>query len=388
MTKNSLNNKITKLANALDYKQVLPNIVQPATAYFDMLGDDLRRRLFIVQDSMHNNGNQDFVLRPEFTICIAKDYLQNNTNNQPAKLCYSGPVFRSDPVTHVCNEFVQTGIEIFAAKDSFKADIETIEYALKALDILNIKQVELKMGDYDLFFSLIQNLNISDIWRKKLRRLFLSHNNLESLLKKLNRPQTVPVNHERAAFLNAIEGLEVSSAQMLVENVLSFSGIDLIGGRSAGEIAERFLEQAALSATPTLPDDILVILKEYFSISGQAINSIEKLNAFNKKHSLKLEDKIIELQNRFNAIEALNIGNFTKDNIQFNTLLGRGFEYYTGMVFEIVDAKKRVSSPLIAGGRYDALAKQLGATQNVNAVGASLWDARIAEILQLDAEDK
>lgn len=382
MTEKTVYEKINKLSGDLGYVLTTPDIVQGATAYFDLLGDELRRQLYVVQNAMNASGSQDFVLRPEFTICIAKDYIQglNDGNVKTARLAYSGPVFRADD-DYKCTENIQSGIEIFAAKDKFKADIEVIEYALRSIDILGIEHVELQMGDYDLFFSLLDNLDISDVWRKKLKRLFLSYDDLDELLKQLNKPQMAPVNNERAAFLEAIEGLEVNAAQMLVENVLSFSGIDLIGGRSAGEIAERFLEQAALSATPELPKDVLQILTEFFAINGNATSSLAALKALNEKYSLKLNGKIGALAQRFDAIEALKIGTYNKANIVFNSLLGRGFEYYTGMLFELVDAKQRIDKPLIGGGRYDALAKQLGAKSHINAVGASMWDAHLALLL-------
>lgn len=382
MTEIIVNEEIKKLTAELGYTRTSPDIVQPATAYFDLLGDGLRRRLFVVQNSMNGSGSQDFVLRPEFTICIARDYIQNLKDNtvKPAKLAYSGLVFRADD-EYQCKELTQSGIEIFAADDKFKADIEVIEYSLKVIDGLKIKDVQLQMGDYGLFFALLQNLDISDIWRSKLKRLFLSHDNADDLLKQLTKPQQQPVSNERAAFLKTIEGLEVNAAQMLVENVLSFSGIDLIGGRSAGEIAQRFLEQAALSATPELPRDILKILTEFFAIQGTSTGCLSTLEALNQKHSLNLNAEIDDLAKRFKAIEALNIGSYNQDNIVFNALLGRGFEYYTGMLFELVDVKGRINKPLIGGGRYDTLAKQLGAQNHINAVGASLWDAHLALLL-------
>lgn len=383
MNKNIIYKKIKNLSAELGYVVTKPNIVQPATAYFDLLGDELRRQLFVVQNSMSGSGSQDFILRPEFTICIAQDYIQNLSSNdiKPARLAYSGSVFRSDE-NNQAKESRQSGIEIIAAEDCFKADIEVIEYALKVINALKIDNVELQMGDYDLFFTLLKNLNISDIWRNKLKRLFLSNDNLENLLQQLNAPQGQPIQQERAAFLKTIEGLEANAAQKLVENVLSFSGIDLIGGRSAGEIAERFLEQAALAATPKLPQDIVQILAEFFAINGSATQSMVKLNALNQKYGLKLGDNIAALSQRFAAIEALNIDGYDQDSIQFNAILGRGFEYYTGMVFELVDADKRSDKPLIGGGRYDSLSKHLGATTDINAVGASLWDAHLALLLQ------
>ncbi len=53
--------------------------------------------------------------------------------------------------------------------------------------------------------------------------------------------------------------------------------------------------------------------------------------------------------------------------IQFSTAFGRGFDYYTGFVFELHDP--RVKGPLIAGGRYDGLLARLGAGGPIPAVG-------------------
>ncbi|MCJ8323704.1 MAG: ATP phosphoribosyltransferase regulatory subunit [Rhizobiales bacterium] len=382
----NINEKINKLAAELGFIQARPNIVQPATAYFDLLGDGLRRQLISAQNALGNGGTQSYVLRPEFTICIAQDYIHSLKNGQtkPARFCYSGPVFRLNG-QHEYSEQVQTGIEIFAAKDSFQADIETIEYSLKALNNLGLKQVDMQMGDYGMFFALLKNLDISDTWRNKLKRLFLAHDKLENLLNQFSNIKLAPANAERAAFLKTMENLDGDAAQMLVENVLSISNIDLIGGRTAGEIAERFLAQAALAATPDLPDDVLQIIKQYLAISGHGKLAISQLEAFDQKYKVNLQPDIAALAKRFAAIDELKINGFSQDNITFRTLFGRGFEYYTGMVFEITEASKADAKPLIGGGRYDILAKQLGAKQPINAVGASLWNARIANLLQGDA---
>ena len=45
--------------------------------------------------------------------------------------------------------------------------------------------------------------------------------------------------------------------------------------------------------------------------------------------------------------------------IEFSTAFGRGFDYYTGFVFELHDA--RANGALVAGGRYDGLLTRLGA---------------------------
>ena len=47
--------------------------------------------------------------------------------------------------------------------------------------------------------------------------------------------------------LAALAAVDAAGAKKLVEDMLSIAGISTVGGRSAGEIAERFLEQATLA---------------------------------------------------------------------------------------------------------------------------------------------
>ena len=53
--------------------------------------------------------------------------------------------------------------------------------------------------------------------------------------------------------LAALERSDPKAAHALVTDLLSIAGITTVGGRTVGEIAERFLEQAALGAATTLP---------------------------------------------------------------------------------------------------------------------------------------
>ena len=49
--------------------------------------------------------------------------------------------------------------------------------------------------------------------------------------------------------LAALAGSDPKGAHALVTDLLSIAGITAVGGRSVGEIADRFLEQAALGAS-------------------------------------------------------------------------------------------------------------------------------------------
>jgi len=63
--------------------------------------------------------------------------------------------------------------------------------------------------------------------------------------------------------------------------------------------------------------------------------------------------------------------------VRFSTGFGRGFDYYTGFVFELTDPTRN-GDPLVAGGRYDGLLARLGSTQATPAVGFAVWIERLA----------
>jgi len=57
----------------------------------------------------------------------------------------------------------------------------------------------------------------------------------------------------------------------------------------------------------------------------------------------------------------------------------RDLDYYTGFVFEAVDAANPGARPAVGGGRYDGLARRLGATADVPAIGAAVWVERLPQ---------
>jgi len=80
------------------------------------------------------------------------------------------------------------------------------------------------------------------------------------------------------------------------------------------------------------------------------------------------------LQNIIALAENLGI---PKDAIQFSSVLARGLDYYTGMIFEIILPDYQMGS-FAGGGRYDNLIEKLGG-KNVPAVGVAFGFDRMVE---------
>jgi ATP phosphoribosyltransferase regulatory subunit HisZ len=79
-----------------DAERIEPAIVQPADAFLDRMGEDLRRRTYVFTGP----DGTELCLRPDLTIPTCQAYLVRTPNaDRAAKLCYAGPVFRHDSVT-------------------------------------------------------------------------------------------------------------------------------------------------------------------------------------------------------------------------------------------------------------------------------------------------
>ena len=68
-------------------------------------------------------------------------------------------------------------------------------------------------------------------------------------------------------------------------------------------------------------------------------------------------------------------------NIQFSPTLTRGFDYYTGIVFEVFDTNKENPRSLFGGGRYDNLTQNFIKT-DIAAIGFGMGDVTLKDFLE------
>jgi len=69
-------------------------------------------------------------------------------------------------------------------------------------------------------------------------------------------------------------------------------------------------------------------------------------------------------------------------NVSVNTSIVRGFDYYTGMVFEVFDSSVENSRSLFGGGRYDNLLENFGVPA-IPAVGFGMGDVTARDFLEV-----
>ncbi len=68
-------------------------------------------------------------------------------------------------------------------------------------------------------------------------------------------------------------------------------------------------------------------------------------------------------------------------NLKFDPTLMRGFDYYTGIVFEVFDTDPNNNRSMFGGGRYDGLVAQFGADP-VSTVGFGMGDVTLLNFLE------
>jgi ATP phosphoribosyltransferase regulatory subunit len=349
------------------YARMTPAILQPAEPFLDLSGEDIRKRMYLTTTP----GGGEFCLRPDLTIPVSRDYLASPLAGKPAGFCYLGPVFRHrvDQPT----EFMQAGIESFGRPDKAAADAEMLSLALEATAHYGLSAPDIQIGDVALFASLIAGLDLPPAWKRRLVKDFNRKANLAQDLDRL----VLGGNNTRPEYqgvLAALAGSDPKGAHALVTDLLSIAGISAVGGRSVGEIADRFLEQSTLGASAKLPRDARALIERFLAIQGDPDVAAAELRALASEASMGLAPAIDQFESRTGFLAARGID---LHRVRFSTAFGRGLDYYTGFVFELTDPV-RTGDPLVAGGRYDGLLTRLGSSDPVPAVGLAVWIERLA----------
>ena len=351
------------------YSRVAPAMLQPAEPFLDLSGEDIRRRMYLT--TAPDGG--EYCLRPDLTIPVSRDYLASPLAGKATGFCYLGPVFRhrSDAPA----EFLQAGIESFGRADKTAADAEMLSLGLEATAHYGLPAPDIQIGDVALFAGLIAGLDLPPAWKRRLVKDFNRKSNLVQDLDRL----VLGGNNTRPEYqgvLAALAGSDPKGARALVTDLLSIAGINAVGGRSVAEIAERFLEQSALGASAKLPRDIRGLIERFLAIEGNPDEGAAALRALAAEANMTsaLAPALDQFESRTGFLEARGVD---VKRVRFSTAFGRGFDYYTGLVFEMTDPE-RTGDPLVAGGRYDELLARLGATAPIPAVGFAIWIERLA----------
>jgi ATP phosphoribosyltransferase regulatory subunit len=349
------------------YRRVEPAILQPAEPFLDLSGEDIRSRMYLTVDA----AGRELCLRPDFTIAVSRDYLASPSAGKPAAFCYLGLIFRQRE--HEPGELLQAGIESFGRRDIAATDAEVLALGLEAASLYGLDAPEIRMGDVGLFATLIEALDLAPSWKRRLVKDFNRAARLDRDLDLLALG-AAQVRADYTGVLAALVGSDPKAAHALVTDLLSIAGISTVGGRTVDEIADRFLEQAALGAGAGLPKELRNIIARFLAVAGDPDEAAAELRSLATDTGVKLEPALDLFESRtgFLAARGVDVG-----RIQFSTAFSIGLDYYTGFEFRLIDPSGRIVGPLVAGGRYDRLLTRLGSAEPIPAIGLGVWIDRL-----------
>ena len=345
------------------YASVTPPVLQPIEPFLELSGEDIRRRIFVTQDA----GGAELCLRPEFTIPVCRLH-RARADGQVADYSYLGPVFRL--AAEEPDEFIQAGIESIGRTDTPAADAEVLGLALEGLALFGHDAPEVRLGDMGLTVALLDGLAVPPAAKRRTLRALAAGRSLDGVTN-----ATAP-DDPHAGLLAAIQGQDPRGVRAFVEDVLAIAGISAVGGRSAGEIAERFLAKAAAQANggAGLNAENRAVLDRYRAIAGDPDAAARDLRALASEAGIRHDAlaaalDLFEERNGFIAARGLPLERF-----RFSGGFARNLDYYSGFIFEITDG----GPVLVGGGRYDGLLSHLGSPVALPAVGCTFWVDRVA----------
>jgi ATP phosphoribosyltransferase regulatory subunit len=264
---------------------------------------------------------------------------------------------------------LQTGLESYGRDDIEAADAEILALSLEAAALAGAGPLTVRLGDARLFDSALAALALPDVWLRRMRRGLARGRSLESILDA--NGQAAP---PQSGVLAALERADHAGAKALVEDLLAIAGIATVGGRSVSEIADRYLDQAAARSQSHVSAEQQEALRRFLAIAGDPDSASRQLRQLAADARLDFGGALdsFDQRNGFLAARGLKIADFS-----YSAAFVRDLDYYTGFVFEAADATRPDARPAVGGGRYDGLARRLGAESDVLAVGAAVWIDRL-----------
>lgn len=333
-------------------------VLQPADAFLETAGEDIRRRMFVTE----GGRGERLALRPDFTIPVCLHHLSNGLS--PNRYAYEGAVFRRNE--DGSSERIETGYEDIGRLDRTQAEVDAIRLAIKAVEALTGRTPALKLGDIGLFSELLKALDLPPAWRRRLRLSFGVSEKIAANLDRLAERSGKGADDLPRGMDEALAAVAAKhDAQALTEFLeLRFAehGHSSGSGRPAAEIARRFLEQQSLRETH-LDADRLGILRDYLSIEVPLTEAGRKLSELASERDFSFGPALDQFCERADLAARAD----ATENALFTAAFGRPLDYYTGIVFELRLAGE--GRPIAGGGRYDGLMQLLGSEEEIPAIG-------------------
>jgi histidyl-tRNA synthetase len=362
--RNFVENIVRETFETYGYAQVQTPLFESFALLSAQSGEEIRHKMFTFVGS----DRVDYALRPELTAPVCRLIANGELKHlpYPYKLYYIGQCARQEPITdgaEVRREFRQAGVELIGPV-SAHADAEIITLPIRVLEKLNVSHTKLRIGNTSVFREIFKQGALDP---KDQAEMIWDIDHLVSLR-------------------NESELWDLEMLRDVLNMLRRLQGSDYQG---AYKIETVSIQELTESTAPALAEKLPIIAEEtykarwhrYFNVSeeiAQCCIDVSKVcgdkNTVMTAWETRLGDTAQAARQELLALcDCLE--NYGITDFEINLGITRGFDFYTGTVFQIELSEKRL--PICGGGRYDNLIASFGGPSMPGAGFAFQFDALV-----------
>ena len=362
--RNFVENIVRETFETYGYAQVQTPLFEAFALLSAQSGEEIRHKMFTFVGS----DRVDYALRPELTAPVCRLIANGELKHlpYPYKLYYIGQCVRQEPITdgaEVKREFRQAGVELIGPA-SVHADAEIITIPIRVLERLNVSHTKLRIGNTGVFREIFKQGALDP---KDQAEMIWDIDHLVSLRNE-SKLWDLETLQDALTMLRRLQGadyqgnykIETASIQGLTES-------------TAPAVAEQL---------PTIAEETYKARwHRYFNVSedmAQCCIDVSRIcgdkDTVMTAWETRLGDTAQAARQELLVLCAC-LENYGITDFEINLGITRGFDFYTGTVFQIELPEKRL--PLCGGGRYDNLIASFGGPLIPGAGFAFQFDALV-----------
>ncbi len=313
-----------------------------------------------------SRGGQILCLRPELTASVARAWAGDPQRRTPARLMYSGPAFRRrDGGGEIIEQFTETGAELIGVGGP-TGDAEVVALAYSALSQAQLWERRIVLGHLGLLSDVLAQLGLSprarSILLEGLADLRAPGGGLESV-------RGAALEKYRAAappHLGWGPGVDRDRLDALAASIAG-ADADAIGARSRSQIVDRLAAKFERGDETERINQAFDLLGELATCSGPVDSALAATGMVLAQRGVEA-GPLAEIGR---LTELLRASGEDITGLEFDPVLGRGLQYYTGLVFDIYCRLGNEWLAVGGGGRYDDLLAAIAPRAAAPAVGLS-----------------
>ncbi len=364
--KQTILQQFNSFMNAASYTNIEVPIMDNTELFLKKSDGQLAPQMYSFRDPL----GQQVSLRPEITTQVMNYYLGEATEITEHRYQYQGPVFRFSETRNTQTQFTQMGAEYIGGSGP-DVDIEILELAIKFLGNIGFDSYQCTMADLNLVHYIIDNFGLSIKAKNKIVENIQIFKQGSATIHKFGEQlssTTVTGDSSKDSYLSsAIKDLSEGQARQVLSGFLGWVNGSIaegsLGRRSHGDVVSRLIDKLRNTDSLENIQKCLSVIENLIKIKGSPDEAITKARALFSDQAYPL-DLIDQFQGTINE---LNNRVSKKCELIIDFGLVKDFGYYNGIIFELTDLA--TNQLMGGGGRYDGLAKTLGAGRDVKALG-------------------